>query len=74
MEVVAWKGLQMGHNAPIISHIFFADDCLLFLQSVDVFLDIFQKYELSSGQKINYQKSFVYFAKHIPVGRQDEII
>lgn len=27
-----WKEIQMGSRAPILSHLFFADDCLLFLQ------------------------------------------
>ncbi|CAM8933405.1 unnamed protein product [Rhodiola kirilowii] len=55
------QGIRMSRSAPYISHLFFADDCILFIKAdVDHILKlkkILSVYEEVSGQQINYGKS-----------------
>ena len=56
----------MGIHAPWISHLLFADDCLIFLQadkrSADRLVGILDIYHRASGQLVNKQKSAVFFS------------
>lgn len=78
MEVGNWDGLRMGRNAPVISHSFFTDDCLLFVtdnvEGVETLLQVLHDYEFASGQKINYQKSSVFFSKYMFANRKAGIL
>jgi hypothetical protein len=54
-------GAKICKNAPIISHLMFADDCFLFFKATvteaTILKNILAVYELASGQAINLQKS-----------------
>ncbi|CAL9026779.1 unnamed protein product [Prunus brigantina] len=54
-------GIKMARGAPILSHIFFADDSLFFFKAEEsncaCLKKILQEYCLASGQEINFQKS-----------------
>ncbi|CAL8084393.1 unnamed protein product [Prunus armeniaca] len=54
-------GVLMAHEAPTLSHLFFADDSLLFcndqLSDCSQLLNILRSYERASGHKINFEKS-----------------
>lgn len=41
---------------------------------METLLKVLQDYEIVSGQKINYQKSFVFFSKHMPAERKERIL
>ena len=60
----------MSKSGPIISHIFFADDTLIFLKAeVDMcrqLATVIDKYCLALGQKINKSKSSVFFGSNVP--------
>ncbi|KAL4271357.1 hypothetical protein GQ457_13G012300 [Hibiscus cannabinus] len=60
------KGVRASQNGPRITHLLYADDCLLFLKnSADQarrLKDILSCYEGSSGQKVNVEKSYIYFS------------
>lgn len=64
-----WSGIQIGKHAPHLSHLFFADDYLLFMQDSDNTLEtllmVIEKYESVSGQKINIHKYEIFFSKHM---------
>ncbi|OMO96399.1 reverse transcriptase [Corchorus capsularis] len=70
-------GVAVSRYAPRISHLFFADDSLLFLRAsseeCDVVLDLLRQFELASGQQVNIDKSAVMFSCNTP-GDLQEII
>ncbi|CAM8956265.1 unnamed protein product [Rhodiola kirilowii] len=64
------EGIKICRNAPVITHLMFADDCVLFLKarsdSVDRISEILRRYEEISGQKVNYAKSEMVCSKNVP--------
>lgn len=67
------KPYKLRRNIQPVSHLLFANDMLIFskgwVRSLQTLRDLLQRYERSSGQKINLQKSSIYASKHIK-GRQ----
>lgn len=63
----------MGRNVEPISHLFYADDMLIFtngrLRSLQRLKNLMGKYEEAAGQKINLSKSAFYVSKRITRGR-----
>ena len=63
-------GFKPSRNGPPISHMFFADDSLLFCQANEVecakLLEMLHIYAKASGQFVNFQKSAIIFGKNIP--------
>ena len=63
------KGFSLCRNGPRISHLFFADDTLLFcraeLREVQSVQNILWKYELALGQKINQGKTTLFFGRSV---------
>ncbi|XP_026399356.1 uncharacterized protein LOC113295223 [Papaver somniferum] len=61
------KGIKVTQNAPTVSHLFFADDCLIFTKAnpkeVRVLNSILEKFSKASGQAINFDKSAMAFSK-----------
>ncbi|KAL9687126.1 hypothetical protein QQ045_031524 [Rhodiola kirilowii] len=55
------QGIKVSRSAPLISHLMFEDDCILFVKAkVDYILklkSVLRAYEEVSGQQINYDKS-----------------
>jgi hypothetical protein len=60
-------GVGFGSQGPKITHLLFADDSIVFLEasmeSVSALKEVLQKYEASSGQRVNMQKSSIFFGK-----------
>ncbi|XP_062118997.1 uncharacterized protein LOC133832703 [Humulus lupulus] len=60
------KGLRIANTAPFITHLFFADDSLIIVQtserSLQAIQNIFSLYSTCSGQMINFTKSLLYFS------------
>jgi hypothetical protein len=59
------RGIHVGIHAPWISHLMFADDCILFTQAsargADRLVEIIDKYQRGSGQLVNVGKLAIFF-------------
>ncbi|XP_068323301.1 uncharacterized protein [Pyrus communis] len=71
------KGVKMGGFGPMISHLFFADDTLLFLRA-DMkncrnLRNLLDKFCEASGQKVNLVKSSVFFGENVPKMNADQM-
>ncbi|XP_031090962.1 uncharacterized protein LOC115995954 [Ipomoea triloba] len=63
-------GVRIARGAPAISHLFFADDSLLFFKATSAqaqkIKDYLEEYSAASGQAINYTKSSLMFSTNTP--------
>ena len=71
------KGVSISRGGPKITHLFFADDSLLFCKAtkndVTRIQGILSQYEKASGQQINRQKTTLFFNKSTPLLTQNVI-
>ncbi|KAH9704682.1 reverse transcriptase domain-containing protein [Citrus sinensis] len=62
-------GARVARGAPNISHLFFADDCLLFfktsVQEAHLMKNILAMYGAESGQRVNFHKSAISFSRNM---------
>lgn len=60
------RGVRVSRHAPWISHLLFADDCLIFTQAskrgADRVATILDEYHRGSGQLVNKNKSAIFFS------------
>ncbi|KAL9680496.1 hypothetical protein QQ045_018375 [Rhodiola kirilowii] len=68
-ELGLLRGVKICRGAPEITHLMFADDCMLFLKankdSVKWTRDILRRYKEISGQKVNFTKSEAVCSKNV---------
>ncbi|WJX95854.1 hypothetical protein P8452_77123 [Trifolium repens] len=70
-------GAKICRNAPIISHLLFADDCFLFFRANNcedlAMKNILSTYEVASGQSINFQKSEFFCSRNVIQADKDVV-
>ena len=71
------RGFSLCKNGPKISHLFFANDSLLFCQATKSDLQAIQAilslYERASGQRLDREKTSIFFSKATSEGTSEEI-
>ena len=68
ISLKAWKTVKASRSGPAFSHLFFADDLILFgqatLSTAHAIEDVLNHFCQLSGQKINNEKSRILFSKN----------
>ncbi|XP_072073796.1 uncharacterized mitochondrial protein AtMg00310-like [Arachis hypogaea] len=71
------SGVKIAPTAPAISHLLFADDCIIFSkdseEKIYQLITILNLYTEASGQRINLDKSGITFENLIPIRTRVEI-
>lgn len=71
------SGCKIHALAPAVTHLLFADDNFLFckanIEEVQELKLILERYEMYSGQAINFQKSGIYFSANVRLDKQQNI-
>ncbi|XP_045822393.1 uncharacterized protein LOC123915300 [Trifolium pratense] len=70
-------GVKICRNAPIVSHLLFADDCFLFFRAnineAEAMKNILNTYDAASGQSINFQKSEIFCSRNVSGDIQNSV-
>lgn len=71
------KGVRVGVHAPWVSHLLFADDCLVFMQASERagqrLADILRTYQEGSDQMVNTAKSAIFFSENCDDNMKEEM-
>ena len=71
------RGVSLCRNGPRVSHLFFANDSVLFCRAKEEecqnILDLLSVYERGSGQKINRDKTNIFFSTNTQPDMQTRI-
>jgi hypothetical protein len=61
------RGVRVGIHAPWISHLLFADDCIIFSEAsqrgAEQLKEILEAYGRGSGQLVNRDKPAIFYSK-----------
>jgi hypothetical protein len=71
------RGVQFGAQGTHITHLLFADDSVIFLEanerSMQILKKILQDYEVSLGQRVNLNKSAIFYAPGCPDSVKEDV-
>lgn len=71
------RGVRVSLHSPWISHLLFADDCMIFTQATrrgaERIAEILDLYNRGSGQLVNKQKSAVFFSENCVDEQRSEV-
>lgn len=72
------RGVHISREAPTTSHLFFADDSIIFtdasVQEANIIGGILREYEALSRQKVNLEKCEIFFSRKLERGTRQTII
>ncbi|XP_074297820.1 uncharacterized protein LOC141628601 [Silene latifolia] len=70
-------GIRVAPSSPVVSHLLFADDSLIFVKANEtragVVMDLLGQYESASGQLVSKEKTTVSFSKGTAAWRRDKV-
>jgi len=73
-----WEPIRMSSMSPHLSHLFFADDVLLFTKAkksqIRFIKDLFDRFSKASVLKINLNKSRAFYSSGIPHQKINNLI
>ena len=76
-EEKRWDKIMASKNGPSFSYVFYVDDLMLFakanLKNCDAIMEVLDKFCNMAGQKINLNKSRIYFSPNV-TGRKKNAI
>ncbi|XP_074293887.1 uncharacterized protein LOC141621071 [Silene latifolia] len=77
VEVRSLHGVRVAANAPLISHLLFADDSIFFMRTnmeeAEAVNAILQRYEHASGQLVSLEKTTISFSKGVPIQKRNNL-
>ncbi|PNX94494.1 ribonuclease H, partial [Trifolium pratense] len=72
-----WKPMRAGRNGPLISHLMFADDLILFAEAnvdqLQVVLNVIDRFCQMSGQQVSQEKTSIMFSKNVCPQKKEEL-
>ena len=77
MDLGRMKGISICREGPSVSHLFFADDSIIFYKAIieecDALQQILNVYENSLGQQLNQSKTSLFFSPNTSKSTKNEI-
>lgn len=77
VDLQHWKGVKTSRDGPTFTHLFFADDLILFdkasKRNCTAIKNTLDNFCSISGQKINFSKSKIYFSLHTLSSRISQV-
>ncbi|KAK5774337.1 hypothetical protein PVK06_042192 [Gossypium arboreum] len=68
LNVCFFKRVKISRRGPQVTHLLFANDCILFGEATsrgaNLFKEILREYRSCSGQRVNFEKSTVFFSRN----------